>query len=184
MHKRIVVICLVLTLLTTLVTTAPVYASKQSLSAPAGVTVSVEGTQLKVKWKNPTDVIKLAQSAYNNYNGEVLFIVDWRVNNGAWHFDQELPEDQDFFTYYYDLYNIEMSFSCCGQLCDGSDDIEVPQTIIDKVLLGVPNKTPIKELLKKNNVELRGRYLYDYYDRELHQEKKVSCSVLFPLLKS
>jgi len=168
MLKRIADMCLVFTLLISLITAAPVHAAATSLSAPAGITAGVEGTQFVIKWQNPADVIQLAQSAYNSYNGALLFIVDWRVNKGSWHYDRAIRGEQ----FFYDVYpTIQKGFF--GQLCDGFGDIKVPQTVIDKVMVGVPYNTPIEEWLKKNNVEFRVRYLYNYYDTNLWQEVNV-----------
>ena len=160
MYKKIAVIFLACIILITCITATPAHAARVSMSAPVGATVSVEGTQFIVKWKNPADVVQLAQSAYKNYDGFVSFIVDWRVNNGPWHYDYEVPGEQDFLVYY-----SSMPYNFFGNLCDASGSISVPQTTIDKVLVGVPYKSPITEWLKKNNVEFRVRYLYNYTDR-------------------
>jgi len=166
MLKRIAVIYLALIFMTASasIVAPPANAASASLSAPAGISVSVAGTQFIIRWQNPADVSRLAISAYKNYNGALFYIVDWRVNRGPWHYDREVPGEQDFFSYY-----PEMQKHFHGQLCDSYGEIAVPRTIIDKVLVGVPYNMTIKEWLKKNSVEFRVRYLYNYYSDSSRQ---------------
>lgn len=162
MFRRRVAISLVLLLLTAFILTGPAYAAAALLTAPAGAAVSAEGTQFKIKWQNPSDVCQTAKSAYDSYNGALYYIVDWRVNKGAWHYDREAPGEQDFLSYYPNIH-----FQFFGRLCDGLGDINVPQTIIDKVMVGVPYDIPVGEWLKKNSVEFRIRYVYEYWNEVL-----------------
>ncbi|HYE83176.1 MAG TPA: hypothetical protein VEG39_13555 [Clostridia bacterium] len=100
MFRRKAAICLFLSLLMAFILAGPAHAAAALLAAPMGAAVSAEGTQFIIKWQNPSDVSELAKSAYDNYKGILFYVVDWRVNNGAWHYDREIPGEQDFFNYY------------------------------------------------------------------------------------
>ncbi len=162
MFRRRTVICLFLSLLMAFIITGPAHAAAAPLAAPIGVTVSAEGTQFIVKWQNPSDVSVLAKSAYDNYNGMLDYIVDWRVNNGPWHYDEEVPGDQSITSYYPNI-----PFGFFGQVCGSSGEIVSPQAKISKVFVGVSYNTPIVEWLKKNNIEFRVKYIYGYWSENL-----------------
>lgn len=164
MHKRIAAICLVFTLLMTFIPAGPAYTAAAPLSTPKEVSISTEGTCFIIKWQNPSDISELAKSVYKNYNGMVDYIIDWRVNNGAWHYDREIPGDQEIFTFYPNI-----SWQFWGRLCDYYGEIAEPKVKISKVFVGVSYNTTIEEWLRKNNVEFRIRYIYSYWSESSEQ---------------
>lgn len=139
---------------------APAQAADITLTAPEGVNVNIDGTNFIVKWQNPEGLGEFAKSAYENWEGALFFIVDWRVNGGAWHYDREIPSGKGI----YDIYpNISMQFY--GAVYDAGYSKEIiSQTAIDKVLIGIPYDTAVEEWLNDNNVEFRVRYIYNYWD--------------------
>lgn len=168
MLKRIAAIYLTFSLLMvfTLTWVNHAEAAGASLTAPQGVTASTQGTNLLVNWQNPAGMSELAESSYENWEGTLFYIVDWRVNGGAWHYDREIPWGKGI----YDIYpNISMQFF--GAVYDaGNSKKIISQTAIDKVLIGIPYDTPVEEWLKRNNVEFRIRYIYNYWDVNSEEE--------------
>lgn len=151
-----------------------------SLPAPQGISVIAEGSTFIIKWQNPAGIGELSTSAYENYEGEVCYVIDWRVNGGAWHYDREVPAGQDLMDYYGEA----ISFQFVGMLNDVSQNGKIlTQSVIDKVGLGVPYTTPVTEWLKTNSAEFRMRYVYTYWDENMdglnNQHSPFSNSVLW-----
>lgn len=89
---------------------------------------------------------------------ELLYIIDWRVDGGVWHYDEGIPSGQDILSCYE---NIPLQFY--GAIYNGGNNGDnASQSMINKVLINVPNSTDVSEWLKSNNVEFRVRYIYSY----------------------
>ena len=161
MQKRIIAICIILLMLSSSVA-AGVYAVGTTgtvLPTPQGLTVSRNGTDFIVDWENPESIVQQAISSYKNYVGEIYYIIDWRVNSGAWHYDKEIPSGQDILGFYE---NIPLQF--CGAVYDGGSGNTMSNSVINKVLINIPYSKDVSEWLKSNNVEFRVRYIYSYWD--------------------
>lgn len=163
MFKRTTVLTTLFALLLTsfvLADVTPTGAAGTSLPAPQSVSVTTDSSNFIIKWQNPAGVETLARSSYDNYEGIVNYIIDWRVNNGAWHYDREIPADREILDCYPD---ISMQFA--GMVYDaGLSGQMISRTTIDKVQVGVPYAQTIPDWLKGNCVEFRVRYIYGYWD--------------------
>ncbi len=157
MLKKIATLCLIFSLLFTLSPAEPAYAAISSMAAPENVTVKVEGTRFIVNWQNPASVTEFAKSCYDNYDGNVYFLVDWRVNGGSWHYDSQIPDGVDVYYYFPNLNDQFIN------MLIRSNDIELSQTAIDKPRLGIPYHISINEWLKENKIEFRVHYVYSYW---------------------
>ncbi len=157
--KSFAALCLILSLLFALTPTVPAQAAKSSLAAPEKVTVKVDGTRFNVSWQNPASVIAFAQSVYDNYEGWVMFLVDWRVNGGAWHYEHAVTEGVDIFDYHEGQHNF------MGQLIY-TNGVYISQTTLDKLFVSIPYHVSINDWLKENKLEIRINYVYQYWNQE------------------
>lgn len=163
LNKSTVALCLALLLfLTFILTGVPVQADRSiSLSAPQNVTVDYEDTQFVIEWQNPKSIEEFAKSNYDNYNGPVSTIIDWRINGGEWHLDKEVPQNDNIFSFYV---NYHPQFYANTVYVDEYNSYFATKAEINKLLIGLPYSESISQWLKTNNVEFRIRYFCDYWD--------------------
>ncbi|HEX2945980.1 MAG TPA: hypothetical protein VHT96_08485 [Clostridia bacterium] len=177
MLKRITSICVAFLIIMVSIPVGASGAADSELSAPQGLTVSLEGTNIIVEWQNPSDVVELAKSSYKNYIGQINYLIDWRANGGEWHYGSEIPSGKDILDCYGDI-----SAQLCGLIYSGNGNEIISRSVVNKVITGIPYTIEISEWLKTNNLEFRIRYIYNYWDdnsgETLNQNSSFSASAL------
>ncbi len=131
-----------------------------SLAPPQNVTVRSEGTLFIIEWQNPKSIEAFAKSCYDNYNGPVTYIIDWRVNGGEWHLDKEVPSGDSIYGFYG---HISYQFFA-NVYVDDYNSYFASKAEISKLLVGLPYSESISQWLKTNNIEFRIRYYCEYWD--------------------
>lgn len=160
--KKVFSISLVFLLLLSFMMPMTAQAESTSVEAPMNVIASVDSTQFLVEWDNPSSIAELEQSSYENYTGAVFYIIDWRVNKGAWHYDHEVPNEEYISDYYPDIHQ-----QFWGRLSRANGMEMLTETRIDKIRVGIPYDMPIHDWLKNNSIEFRVRYIFRYWGTNL-----------------
>lgn len=76
-----------------------------SLEAPKNLNVYVDNDDILIRWTLPQSIADGAASAA--YDGDIMYFIDWKVNDGPWHYDApkvrvglyRWDTDSNFFNY-------------------------------------------------------------------------------------
>jgi len=131
-----------------------------SLKAPFNVSVEAQNAELIIKWENPSGIPELSDELYRNYVGYIRVLIDWRLNDGAWHFANPIPDGQYLSSYYFAAapHFLISVYDPTGKSKGFSS------TSINKLVFNIPFDVSVTTWLQSNKLEFRLRYILDYFD--------------------
>ncbi len=127
-----------------------------SLEAPQNVNVYYDQS-IRLRWTVPESIVNAMQN--EEWDGELYYCIDWKVDNGPWHFD--VPKVNSS-TYDWDEETHVHFFGYLGNIA--SDEDNVQEAFFVHWSFGYENDEDID--LANNKYTFRMRFAFEPYDSE------------------
>ena len=157
MQKRFLSLLLILTL----ILSTPIYSYAQSgKSLPAPENVNVYYDQgIRLRWTIPQSLCDLFEGEDPAWDGDFYYCIDWKVNDGPWHFDSP---NVSSYTYDWDLDTHVHFFGYLNNVV--SDEANVQDVFFVHWSFGYETDEEID--LDNNKYTFRVRIAFEHYDLE------------------
>lgn len=92
-----------------------------SIESPQNVTVREGNQEILLRWKTPKSILNLIE---NSDGGDsIIYAIDWKQDNGDWHFDNKLPGDSCYTDNYFDSFGVFFGYQA-NHIIDEADTNE------------------------------------------------------------
>ncbi len=161
--KQILSIVIILGIILGLGTNNLVFAENDittSIESPQNVTVREGNQEILLRWKIPQSILNLIENSDgSNY---IIYAIDWKQDNGAWHFDNKLPGDPCYTDNYFDSFDIFFGYQA-NHISDDTDTSE--KFIVGWHLYPEADTNAVFDFIN-STYYFRVRFLYEHTDDE------------------
>lgn len=170
MKKKILTLVLVLGMIMSLFSNCLIYAENSiptSIEKPQDFTVRIGDQEINLRWRVPQSILDLIE---NSDGGDSIFYaIDWKQDNGAWHFENKVPGDPSYLDGYFDPFGIFFEYQGSSQV----DDNNTSDTFLVAWHLYPELDTEAEFDFVNKTYYFRMRFIYEYVDENTGELKYI-----------